>query len=146
MKHVLIIIFSFSAQFFAAQTHKFYTFVNDSVELTDTSKLILVYYSDHACFDCFIHVNDYLKSNSIQNYYFTVEKSSSAMNNYDIYTKLINRGVAKEKILFTKIESHVISPFFKIYTKGKESVILYPEVFEDKTTLELSAKLKKEIN
>lgn len=115
---------------------KLFTFTNDSILLTDTKKLILIYYTDRACFDCFIHINDYLKSDTCKNYYFAIEKSGPVMANYDIYTKLINKGVAKERILFTKTQSYEISPFLKINNRGHLIVIPYSKVFEDKTTLQ----------
>jgi len=128
----------------SGQTIKLYTFTNDSLLLTDNKKLVLVHYTDRACFDCFVHLNGYLKADTCIDYYFAVEKSESAMANYDVYTKLMRSGVTKEKILFTKTQSHEISPFLKIYNRGNLVVIPYSEVFEDKTTLELSQKLRKE--
>jgi hypothetical protein len=137
----LLVFISFSLR---SQNHKLYRLNNDSVFLNSTErKLILIYFTDRSCFDCFISINDYLKSDTNAYYFFAIEKTNSAMNNYNIYTRLVNNGVSKEHVLFTKTHSHEISPFLKIYHKKNISVIPYSEIFTDKKTLQLSEKLKK---
>jgi hypothetical protein len=141
---ILTTLLVFISSYLLCQTHKFYSLNNDSVLLNSTGrKLVLIYFTDRSCFDCFISINDYLKPDTNAYYFFAIEKTNSAMNNYNICTKLVNSGVAKERVLFTKTRSHEISPFLKIYHGENVSVIPYSEIFTDKKTLQLSEKLKK---
>lgn len=145
MKSLLSTLLIFCFNFIFGQFPKFYTFTNDSLFLKENERSILIYYTGHACFDCFIHINEQLHLDTSLNYYFIIEKSSEAMANYTAYTKLITNGVSKERILFTKTQSHEISPFIKIHNKRQVLYIPYSDVFEDKATLKLSKKLKKEV-
>lgn len=124
---------------------KLYTLDNDSIIINQKEKLVLVYYTNKSCFDCFFNVNDFVKTDTSLHYYFVIEKTTSSILNYEIYMKLINRGIDQKKILFTKHHSNEISPYLEIIRQKEITKIPYSEIFEDKKTLMLSEKTKKRI-
>ena len=124
-----------------AQTDKFYTLTNDSLSIDHSKKTVLIFFTDHSCFDCFVSINEQLRNDTNIVYYFIIEKNNSAMSNYNIYSRLTNNNIAKNQVLFTKEQTHQISPFVKIYNNGDLKELPYVEIFENKETLQLSKKM-----
>lgn len=122
---------------------KFYTLSNDTFLINKKEKLSLVFYTNKSCFDCFFYINDFLKSDATIHYYFVIEKTSSPILNYEIYTKLVNRGIDKNKILFTTRYSNEISPHIEVLNHNITTKIPYIEIFEDKKTMIISKKVIK---
>ena len=119
-----------------------YTLSNDSVTISaNTKKTAYIFYTNKSCYDCFFYLNDYFKTDTSCHYYFVIEKTPSAVGNYEIYKKLIKRGIGKNNIYFTKANTQEISPFIKLYSDSSWIHIPYSELFEDKETMRISKKL-----
>lgn len=131
---------------FYSQQLTCYTLSNDSIELnTEQNKLILIYYTNRSCFDCFISIHHYLKTDTANHYFYIIEKAPSAIANYNTFTMLAAKGIPKEKLLFTKTHHSEISPFLKIYNTPNVTYIPYKDIFIDKEILQFSDLFKEAI-
>ncbi len=134
------LFFILSGNVTEAQTY-LYTLGNDSVLVDASKKITFIYSTNRSCHECFYIINDYLRSDTLINYYFVIEKNLSPISNYETYKTFIAGGINKKHLFFAKTITQEISPFIKVFVNKKETYVPYSEIFENKETMSLSKKL-----
>jgi len=122
-----------------------YDLKGDSLNLRALSiekPLILVYYSDKSCYDCFDIVNSFFENDSTKRVLFIIEKTNSPLLNFEIRKRLIKKGIAQDRIYFSLHVTHEISPYIDLIKEKNSRRVPYKIIFDDSKEFMISDKFK----
>jgi hypothetical protein len=129
-----------------AQPSCIYKLNGDSVNvrtLTLQKPLVLVYYSDKSCYDCFDIINNFFEHDSTKVLLFVIEKTNSPLLNFEIRKKLMKKGITESKIFFSLDVTHNISPYVDLVKEKSSKRLPYAMIFDDSKDFIVSDKFKK---
>lgn len=104
--------------------------------------LVLVYYSDKSCYDCFDIINNFFETDSIKRVLFIIEKTNSPLLNFEIRKKLMKKGITESRIYFSLDVTHDISPYIDLIKEKNSRRVPYKMIFDDSKEFMISDKFK----